>query len=267
MLEHIIEKYYESLHENDRFVLSVILNNKQECSRLTIEDMALRCNTSKSSLFRLTQKLGFSGFSEFKVFLKQSIEKVERPEMSLVSMYKHDVFETLKLLDENEYIEIIDDLLKAEQIYIFGTGSIQRTVARELQRQIILFEQKPVIHLNDQLEFEAHRKKITDRSMFIVISFQGNNKLAIEMLKQILPFGVKTLAICGNKLSKIGQLSKHQIHVHITDMREHGNFEFYETMVPMFLAIDRVIREMLEYKFDVLEQKEEDYLRISETKI
>lgn len=62
-LEALINAHYHELNENDLQILSFIVNNKQSVHQMTITELAKLTLTSKSTVLRLTKKLGFSGYS------------------------------------------------------------------------------------------------------------------------------------------------------------------------------------------------------------
>ena len=68
-LDVLINKYYEKLNSNDLYILNYIKNNP-ETSDVNITLLSKMCNSSTASILRMTKKLGFSGYSEFKYFLK-----------------------------------------------------------------------------------------------------------------------------------------------------------------------------------------------------
>ena len=79
MLIEAINKNYDKLNESDIQSLSIIMAIVYKISEMSIEDLANECNTSKSTILRLTQKLGFTGYSEFKNYLKwENKENCER---------------------------------------------------------------------------------------------------------------------------------------------------------------------------------------------
>ncbi len=69
----IINKHYEQLNENDLYMLRYILEHKLECQDMSIIQLSKKINMSTSSILRMTQKLGFSGYSEFKFALKNEL--------------------------------------------------------------------------------------------------------------------------------------------------------------------------------------------------
>ena len=69
-LEGIINEHFNELNENEKAIIEYIIKNKANCQEMTIIELAKETLTSKSSILRLTQKLGFSGYSEFKYSIR-----------------------------------------------------------------------------------------------------------------------------------------------------------------------------------------------------
>ena len=74
-LEEMINAEYSRLNENDILIWQYIQLNKRECCEIAIEDLAQKCCISRTTISRFTQKLGFTGFREFKVHLKMEWEQ------------------------------------------------------------------------------------------------------------------------------------------------------------------------------------------------
>lgn len=77
-LEQLVNSNYSKLNDNDIYILRYILNNKEKCSTISINELAKLCNVSRTTVLRMVQKLGFDGYSEFKVYLKWQIEKEKK---------------------------------------------------------------------------------------------------------------------------------------------------------------------------------------------
>ena len=70
MLSDLINENYKKLNDADLYSLKRIETIGKDIEKMNIEQVASHCDTSKSSILRLTQKLGFSGYSEFKNYIK-----------------------------------------------------------------------------------------------------------------------------------------------------------------------------------------------------
>ena len=93
-LEGIINGHFHELNENEKAIIEYIIKNKANCQEMTIIELAKETLTSKSSILRLTQKLGFSGYSEFKYSIRKDISKQNNvgQEYDLYSMQRSGFF-------------------------------------------------------------------------------------------------------------------------------------------------------------------------------
>lgn len=70
-IEEIINKNYEHFSDIDENIAKFVLNCKDKIGNMGINEVAQKSFASKSSVLRFSQKLGFSGFSEFKNYIKR----------------------------------------------------------------------------------------------------------------------------------------------------------------------------------------------------
>jgi len=74
-LEELVNNNYDKLNENDLYIWKYICSNKRECRRMSIDELAKKCNISRTTISRFTQKLSLEGFGEFKVRLKLEFDE------------------------------------------------------------------------------------------------------------------------------------------------------------------------------------------------
>ena len=75
-LQELINKHYNTLNENDIYIWNYISNNKKECQNLAIDQLAYKCNVSRTTILRFAQKISLKGYSELKLYLKLENEIV-----------------------------------------------------------------------------------------------------------------------------------------------------------------------------------------------
>ena len=75
LLEDLVKEKYHELNENELYIWQYILHHKKETQKMSIQELAQRCNVSRTSILRFAQKLGLDGFSELKVYLKLELSQ------------------------------------------------------------------------------------------------------------------------------------------------------------------------------------------------
>ncbi|MDB5071503.1 MAG: RpiR family transcriptional regulator [Candidatus Eremiobacteraeota bacterium] len=127
---------YSSLRAAEQRVADFILLHPDELIYLTVTELAERTKTSESTVVRLTQKIGYKGYQEFKIVLARDLvepateiyEAIE-PGDDLATV-KSKVFQanaqalrdTLEVLDDAQLQRGVDALAAAQRVEIYGVG-------------------------------------------------------------------------------------------------------------------------------------------------
>ena len=69
-MEELIQKKFDILNENDLQIWAYIVRHKEQCKQISIQQLAVFCHVSHTTILRFAKKLGFSGYSEMRSFLK-----------------------------------------------------------------------------------------------------------------------------------------------------------------------------------------------------
>ena len=69
-LDELVIQYYNQLNENDIYNWNYISSHKKECEKLAIDQLAYKCNVSRTTILRFAQKLSLKGYGELKVYFK-----------------------------------------------------------------------------------------------------------------------------------------------------------------------------------------------------
>lgn len=193
-LEMLINKHYDELNENDLSTLHYITMNKKECSSMSITDLSAYCNISKSSILRTTQKLGFSGFSEFKYSLKSDMKPEEEKTKDYFRQIMMNIESTLKFFRRTDLTPIYEQIQSAEHIYAFGTGWAQNNAIMELKRNFLNCN-RMIIHLAAKNELGLAIEFFTERDLLIIVSLSGEISDIIEDIQLLRVKNIPILSI------------------------------------------------------------------------
>ena len=83
-IQELMNKYYNNLNDNDKLICKYIINNKDTCYKLSIENLLQNVNVSSTTLFRFAQKISLTGFSELKVKLRLEAESKSNNKINLL---------------------------------------------------------------------------------------------------------------------------------------------------------------------------------------
>ncbi|MCF1617469.1 MurR/RpiR family transcriptional regulator [Tetragenococcus koreensis] len=250
-IETLINEHYDHLNENDQHIAKYIINHEEECKYLSIIQLAEVTLTSKSSILRFTQKLGFSGYSEFKYALKQ--QKLQQQEQqSFVAMQQEDLLQTAKIFSQQNVTPVLEAFDRADSIYCYGTGWGQRDVLKNFMRSVIPLQRFP-IHLQSQKELSIVLDgSITEKDLMIVLSLSGENKPREDILNRMRLKNIPILSITNMSRNRLASKATYNLYYQSTEIGEDTHEIF--SMMPLFQVMDLFYRAYVDYKQIDLEQ-------------
>ncbi|WP_010531769.1 MurR/RpiR family transcriptional regulator [Lentibacillus jeotgali] len=250
-LEELINENYERLNENDLQVLRYILNHKENSRNLGINKLSDLCFVSRSSIHRMTKKLGFSGYSEFRVFLKWK-DQADQSDGNHVDVLESDLTVTLKNLSSTDFEKISQILYNADRIFIYGTGTAQITCAIEAQRLFAIIKRFITI-IHDKVEFESISPSINENDVVIILSLSGDTPVLIPQVKQLTARGINFISITNLKNNRLAQMSPYNIYATTTANNSKNGTEIV-SFIPFHITIEYMFRKYVEY-VDSVEDK------------
>ncbi|GAA3009732.1 MurR/RpiR family transcriptional regulator [Tetragenococcus solitarius] len=250
-IETLINEHYDRLNENDQHIAKYIINHLNECKKLSITRLAEVTLTSKSSILRFTQKLGFSGYSEFKYALKQQ-KSQPKEQKSFVAMQQEDLLQTAKMFDQQNMMPVLEAFDQAQTIYCYGTGWGQREVLQNFMRSVIPLQRFP-IHLQSQKELSiALNGSITEKDLMIILSLSGQNKPQENILNLMRIKNIPILSVTNMSMNRLASKATYNLYYQSTEIGQSSDGIF--SMMPLFQIMDLFYRAYVDYKQFDLEQ-------------
>lgn len=243
-LEEVINKHFSKLNDTDLHIIHYIMNNKNSCYKMGINQLAQHCNVSRSSVLRLAKKLGFSGYSEFKIFLKWN-HKATEEKFNYFDLLMKDMESNIKYLRAKRFDDICKLLETQSRIFVFGSGTAQTTCAYELQRNFI----NQHIFLNiihDETEFEITLPDLTPNDVVIVISLSGDSLTFIPKIQQLVAKAIPIISITNLKTNTLAQMSTYNLYAYSKPVK--ANPVDIVSFVPFFLIGEALYRHYLDYR-------------------
>lgn len=174
----IVNQNYTDLNETDLAMSKYIVDHPKKIPDMSTQEFAKACLSSKSSVIRFAQKLGFTGFGELRNFLKwQDHEDTLEQHLDFRKQIMKDAKKTMDYIEAAEWEEIYQKIKNSRNIYILSTGVTQQSQAAELQRLFLLIG-KPaqMIPASAQSnEFRRIIERLTDEDIIFVLSLSGEN--------------------------------------------------------------------------------------------
>ncbi|TNE73390.1 MurR/RpiR family transcriptional regulator [bacterium] len=217
-IEHIearIADHYKSLTRNQRKVADYILNNMNEVAFLSVIELGGKCGASKATVVRLTQRLGYDGYVEFKAELQDAIQSkfslleqvpaIPTSGNSLVDVAQKEVKhinQTIESITPEVLASVVKSLNQAETIFTFGQGgsALISQLFAYLLNQIAMNARSLV---STHLSVEQQIVNASSKDVLVVFSFPPYSKSTIENAKLASEKGIKVLAFTDSRTSPI----------------------------------------------------------------
>ena len=211
--------------KTDETIYEFITTHTYEVVHCNILEIAKAAKVSKSALLRFTQKIGYSGFSEFKYEFSRYVHSGTAHEMKedsmnrlheIVSVYQQTIGFLIETLDEAKINEAVDAMLEAQRIKIFGVNRTGFT-AQQLRHRFykIDFDGEAVTDNYLIPEISAQGKP---EDLHIYFSTMGKTPYMVDGIRNSHEAGVKTILISMNEKSKMSPYADIMILLPTTKM-------------------------------------------------
>lgn len=221
-LDRIISENYQKLNTVDLHILQFVQTNLDLCKKLSISDLAKLCSVSTTTILRTTQKLNFSGYSEFKYFLRaDSPENAEV--LNLIEILNQDIAQTTKFFLQNKQIfDICRNIDQANHIYAYGTGQGQRLMLQELAR-CFLNVNKNIVVIPTSTELTIVKKFMVPQDLLFIASWSGHVAKYKETLLNLNVMKIPIVSITNMSSNELSEISTYNLYYQSTTIDKEMN--------------------------------------------
>jgi len=245
-VEERVNKYFHTLSDNDLNIWKYISNNKEEVSRATLQDIAKKSNSSKSSIHRFAQKISFKGFSELKYALKNELTADEL-NSDLIDSYTSTIAKSLKDMTNRNFTSIIKLIGESKKVVLYGTGTLQRAVAQEMRR-VFLSGNKHFYVVEGVDEIDSLTETLSPEDTVFIISLKGQSDNAYSFAKSLKSRGVPFVTITSFSENKLSRLSDESVLLNLEQL-SLGNGNYYNILDPYFVLVSVLFLRYMEYYY------------------
>ena len=188
---YAIRSYYV-LTELEKKVVDSITARTDLSEQTSLKEIAEENNVSEAMIVKLTKKLNFSGFRDFRtklVYYKNSevanlhseIEADDSTALLIKKVFRTSIQaieETISILDVSEFERAADILFKAKFIDLYGVGG-SASLTRDFSHKLLKIGIRGMVH-DDAHTMMMSASLLTDNDAVIVISHSGMTKTVIE---------------------------------------------------------------------------------------
>jgi len=220
-LKELIHARYPSLPENQRKAADFFLLHIREVPFLSILEIEKRSGTSKATIVRLAQSLGFSGFLELRTKLMEGVQSAlqfddrfpllegsDKEALSIVARQDvKNINQTISHIDRETFGDVAHLILSARQVYTLGLGisSLMAQVLAYSLRQVAV-RASPFIH--DHGTFMEQLLFAGPSDVLCAFSFPPYSKETIDVVAAAAQRKIPVIAITDKPTSPITFFSK-----------------------------------------------------------
>lgn len=245
-LDELINIHYKDLNENDIYIWNYISTHRKECEKMVIDQLAYKCNVSRTTILRFAQKLSLKGYSELKVYLRMENKAPleDRNDFDKVCFTHQELASVMREKDCSKICKLIDE---ARNLYIYGTGMIQNAVQKEVKR-IFLTSGKFFYDINGFDELRAIVSGITKDDLVVVVSLSGNSQHILNFVTELNVRSVPIISITRLRENQLARMSTHNLYLTTTQINEEQSEFFYESVTSYLFLVELLFLKYIEYR-------------------
>lgn len=193
-------------------IASYILNNKDEITKLKIQELADILFISKSAIHRFVKKIGFNGFNDLKVSIaKENADLLENNSyinvnypfqakdnprqiaFKLLELYEKAIKDTFEYVDLDQ-IKAVSQLIDSADVIDVYTHAHNSNIAENFQDKMLTIGRSvncPSSFYNQRLTVLASDQK----HVAIILYYSGKATFILPIVKKLYEKGVKVIQI------------------------------------------------------------------------
>ncbi|MBW4829257.1 MAG: MurR/RpiR family transcriptional regulator [Clostridiaceae bacterium] len=222
-----IQNKYLSFSEKERMIANYIIKHSNTLRNININDLAKKTHTSNSTITRFCKKIGCESFIEMKMRLCVSNGIENKPDtddifQKVFSYYNTTISGTNEILDKKVVMRFLEEIKKADKIFIYGLGSSGLTAFEmkyRLQRMGMVVDA-----ITDPHIMVMTSSLLTEDDMVIGISNSGSTVEVIKGLEEAKNNKAFVLAITSFDDSTINKYADLSIITYNTKFVGEKNF-------------------------------------------
>lgn len=228
----LIVDYLKDQHtmtDIEQSIAQYFLKHEQELGTITTRKIADDLYVAPSTIVRFCQKLGYSGYDDFRTSFLEEIEYVNThfkeidPNIpfqetdsdwhianNIGHLYKETVSDTLGLIHYKTLEDAHSLLNKSESIYMYSNGDLLEPAYSFKDKMIRIGKKVDVLDRADLAYITA--TQVSNNACFILISYSGETKQMLRIAEYLHEEGIPLIALTSfgeNTLSRLATITLH----------------------------------------------------------
>ena len=246
-----------TLNQSERELFDYVVKNMDEVKFWSIQKFAAEWLVSTTTIFRFTQKLGFSGYSDFinsLLVTSHSKQDAALPEVvtgrDYGEAYLKNAMEAVRVMSPQRIQEVIAKLSVRPDIYILADDNTH-PIGQYCERLFIALGFHAYFP-EAAYQMQNLANHISSQDMIIALSYTGEDAVLIDVIQRIFLRGRPyLLSITRADNNPLESLSDTNFYVFADEI--HLNGMDLTSSVPMLMIL-----ELLIYEYIAWEKSQED---------
>ncbi|PNH91093.1 XRE family transcriptional regulator [Vibrio diazotrophicus] len=205
------------LSQSSRLVADWVIENAAKAAYMTSQELAQEAQVSQSTIVKFTQKIGFKGYSEFKLALSEEIGRKQAISATplhsgifaddplaviaqkLIKAKTEAMIQTTNALSFDACNQAAQWLSDARTVQIVGIGGSALT-AKDLGYKLLKLGITALTEQDSHVQIAVART-LTEKDVQIAISFSGERKEILVAAEAAKEQGAKVIALSSPNIS------------------------------------------------------------------
>lgn len=214
-----IQKKFHKLPKNHKGIADYIVENFDKIPFLNVQDISDQTGASVASVVRFAQRIGFSGFSELRDSISDSLQNhltnkkdffplasySEKESDILTSVANIDIKninDTLSMIDRDVFNSTVDAIVNSNRVFTAGLG-ISYLLAEILAYQLTQIGIDSSVLKHTHTVFEEQLFYMSKEDLLFSFSFPPYSKETIDAAKAAHKKGIKVISITNKPTSPV----------------------------------------------------------------
>ena len=244
-----IKNKFAELPKNQRKIANYFVDNFDKVSFLTVQDISMATGASVASVVRFAQRIGFSGFSELREAISDSLQNhLSNPQnfslfdrgnaekdilTSVAKLDIQNINDTLSIIEREVFDGAIKMILNSDRVFTAGLG-ISYLLAEILAYQLTQVAVDATAFKNNYCPFSEQIPLLNKKDLIIMFSFPPYSKDTIEAAKIASEKKINVIAITNKEASPITFFSKINLIVRSENMLFTNSFAAISVLINAF---------------------------------
>ncbi len=241
-----IRNKYNDLPKNQKKMADYFIDSFDSIPFLSVHEIAKATGSSVASVVRFAQRTGFSGYSELRDAIAESLQnrlsgkmifplfdkqKVEEDLLTAVANQDiQNINDTLTLIERDNFRKAVEEIVKSGRVFTAGLG-ISYLLAELLAYQLTQVGIDSTVFKHDYTIFHEQIMFLNKRDLVIAFSFPPYSKETIEACSYAKNKGIRVISITNKEASPVTHYSDINLVVQSENMLYTNSFAAISVLI------------------------------------